>query len=68
MVLAQKCLAITKIMAHEPTPDEMLRNLMAFLAKLARTKMHGQVIVTLRDGKIHLIELRNTFQPDKLPL
>ncbi len=35
--------------------------------RIIRERGHGQVIVTVRDGKVQLIEVRRTYQPENAP-
>lgn len=35
--------------------------------KIISERGHGQVIVTVRDGKVQLIEVRRTYLPENAP-
>ncbi len=56
-------------MAQAPlTPGEKLaRGILALVQKIVRERGHGQVVITIRDGKISLIEDRRTYLPANLP-
>jgi hypothetical protein len=41
--------------------------LLKLVGRLVASKAHAQVIVTIRDGKVQLISVNQTYVPDNLP-
>ena len=55
-------------MAAAPTAlDKTVRGILLLMQKMIREKGHGQVVVTIRDGAISLVEERRTYQTQNLP-
>jgi hypothetical protein len=47
--------------------DKIIRGILKLLGQLLREKAHAQIIITVRDGNIHLVTETRTFKPDNLP-
>jgi hypothetical protein len=41
--------------------------LLRLIAKLVANKAHAQINITIRDGKVQLINVQQSFMPDNLP-
>lgn len=53
-----------------PTPttfEQTVRGIWKILAKLLSEKAHGQLIISVRDGKVQLVEERRTHLGANLP-
>lgn len=52
-----------------PAPEtvKVVRGLITLIDKIIRERGHGQVIVTIRDGKVMPIETRRTYLIENLP-
>lgn len=47
--------------------DKLVRGILLLVQKMIREKGHGQVVITIRDGVVCLVEDRRTYQPQNLP-
>jgi hypothetical protein len=55
-------------MPTAPVPiDKLVRGILALVQKIIRERGHGEVIITIRDGKIQYIGERRTYLPENLP-
>jgi hypothetical protein len=55
-------------MATPATPDaKLVRGILLLVQKIIRERGHGEVIVTIRDGKIQYIKEGRTYLPENLP-
>jgi hypothetical protein len=56
-------------MAAAPIPalDKAVRWILATAQKMIREKAHGQIVITIRDGQIQLLDERRTHLPNNLP-
>lgn len=56
-------------MAAPPTDavSKAVRGILLIAQKMIREKAHGQIVITIRDGVIQLVDERRTFKPENLP-
>lgn len=55
-------------MATPGTPAaKIAASILTQIDRIMRERGHGQVIITVRDGKVHMIETRRTYLPENLP-
>lgn len=47
--------------------DKAIRGILLLAQKMIREKAHGQIVITIRDGMIQLVDERRTFKPENLP-
>jgi hypothetical protein len=47
--------------------EKTVRGILALVQKIIRERGHGQVVITIRDGKIALISDTRTYVPENLP-
>jgi len=47
--------------------DKIIRGILKMLGQLIREKAHAQIVITIRDGSVHLVTETRTFKPDNLP-
>jgi hypothetical protein len=47
--------------------DKVIRGILLLAQKMIREKAHGQIVITIRDGMIQLVDERRTFKPENLP-
>jgi hypothetical protein len=52
--------------AAAQTEQQIVRGILMLLQQLVNEKAHGQVIITVRDGKISLADVRRTYLPESL--
>jgi hypothetical protein len=45
---------------------KLVRGALAILQQLMSEKGHGQIVITVRDGMIQLVEKKQTFLPQQL--
>lgn len=50
-----------------PADQKYVRGILILLQRLILEKAHGQITITVRDGKIQLIDERRTRLPENLP-
>jgi len=50
-----------------PSLERFVRAFWKTLGRLMQEKAHAQVTISLRDGKVTLVEVRRTYQPENLP-
>jgi hypothetical protein len=48
------------------TEQQIVRGILMLLQQLVNEKAHGQVIISVRDGKISLADVRRTYLPESL--
>jgi hypothetical protein len=51
---------------HAPLPPFAV-DLLTLIGKLVASKAHAQVTVTIRDGKVQLVGVNQTYAPDNMP-
>jgi hypothetical protein len=55
-------------MANAPVPlQKTVQGTLLLLQHLLKEKAHGQIIITVRDGAIQLLDVRRTYLPQNLP-
>lgn len=47
--------------------DKIARNILLMLGHLIRERAHAQIVITVREGEIQLIDERRTYLPQNLP-
>ena len=47
--------------------DKLVRGILLLVQKIIRERGHGEVIITIRDGKIQYIKEGRTYLPENLP-
>jgi hypothetical protein len=47
--------------------EKTIQGILKLLGKLLRERAHAQLVITVRDGKIQLIDERRSFLPENLP-
>jgi hypothetical protein len=52
--------------AAAQTEQQIVRGILMLLQQLVNEKAHGQIIITVRDGKISLADVRRTYLPESL--
>jgi hypothetical protein len=52
--------------AGAQTEQQIVRGILMLLQQLVNEKAHGQIIITVRDGKISLADVRRTYLPESL--
>jgi len=54
-------------MATSPTAQKAAAIIFAQVDKIIRERGHGQVIVSIRDGKVQLIKVERSYLPENAP-
>jgi hypothetical protein len=47
--------------------EKAIRGILWMAQKMIREKAHGQIVITIRDGVIQLVDERRTYKPENLP-
>lgn len=47
--------------------EKIARVIFKMLGRMIQTKAHAQIVITVRDGKVVLIDERRTYLPENLP-
>jgi hypothetical protein len=47
--------------------EKAIRGILVIAQRMIREKAHGQIVITIRDGAIQLVDERRTHKPENLP-